>query len=272
MRRTPLSFLMLLALASAAGAQEPADSTRDLTAIKSDLARTKADLEAVKGQLAQVLRLLSQRGAQGSGAPSGPVRTSVADAPSLGRADAPVTLVEFSDFQCPFCGRFFATTLPALKKDYIDTGKLRYVLRDYPLDQLHPNARKAAEAAHCAGEQGKYWEMHDVLFQNQRALAPSQLAEYARALGVDGAAFDQCVSAGRYAPQIERGLTDGAAAGVQGTPGFVIGRTTAADTVEGTPIRGAQPVETFRRIIEQWLTQQTPAANRDSQANHDPRR
>ena len=266
MRRTPLSFLMLLALASAAGAQEPADSTRDLTAIKSDLARTNADLEAVKGQLAQVLRLLSQRSAHGSGAPSGPVRTSVADAPSLGRADAPVTLVEFSDFQCPFCGRFFATTLPALKKDYIDTGKLRYVFRDFPLDQLHPNARTAAVAAHCAGEQGKYWDMHDVLFQNQRALAPAQLAEYARTVGVAGAAFEQCVASGRYAPQIERGLTDGATAGVQGTPGFVIGRTTAADTVEGTPIRGAQPVETFRRIIDQWLTQQTPAAN------HDPRR
>ncbi len=272
MRRTSLSVLMLLALASAARAQAPEDSTRDLTAIKSDLARTKADLEAVKGQLAQVLRLLSQRAAQGGAAPSGPVRASVANAPSLGRADAPVTLVEFSDFQCPFCGRFFATTLPTLKQDYIDTGKLRYVFRDFPLDQLHPNARMAAEAAHCAGERGKYWEMHDVLFQNQRALAPSQLAEYARAVGVAGPEFEQCVASGRYAPQIERGLTDGAAAGVQGTPGFVIGRTTAADTVEGTPIRGAQPVEKFRRIIEQWLAQQTPAANRDSQANHDPRR
>ena len=158
-----------------------------------------------------MLRLLSQRSAQGGVAPSGPVRTSVADAPSLGRADAPVTLVEFSDFQCPFCGRFFATTLPALKQDYIDTGKLRYVFRDFPLDQLHPNARTAAVAAHCAGEQGKYWDMHDVLFQNQRALAPPQLAEYARAVGVAGPEFEQCVASGRYAPQIERGLTDGAA-------------------------------------------------------------
>ena len=266
MKRTLLAVLLFLARASAARAQAPADATGDGTAIKADLERIKGDLAEVKGQLAQVLRLLSQRSAQRGVALSGPVRTSVADAPSLGRADAPVTLVAFSDFQCPFCGRFFATTLPALKKDYIDTGKLRYVFRDFPLDQLHPNARKAAEAAHCAGEQGKYWEMHDVLFQNQRALAPSQLAEYARTVGVSGAAFEQCVASGRYAPQIERGVTDGAAAGVQGTPGFVIGRTTAADTVEGTPIRGAQPVETFRRIIEEWLAQQTPTAN------HGPRR
>ena len=265
MKRTALGALLLVALAATARAQAPADTTQDLSALRADLERTKADLEAVKSQLAQVIRLLGQRSTRGGAAPSGPVRTSVADAPSLGRADALVTLVEFSDFQCPFCARFFATTLPALKKDYIDTGKLRYVFRDFPLDQLHPNARKAAEAAHCAGEQGKYWEMHDVLFQNQRALAPAQLAEYARAVGVHGPEFDQCVSSDRYAPQIERGLMDGATAGVQGTPGFVIGRTTAADTVEGTAIRGAQPVETFRRIIDQWLTQQTPAANHDPQ-------
>src|SRR2546425_3089506 len=177
MKRTPLALLLVLALASTAWAQAPQDSTRDLRAIQADLEHVPADLAAVKGQLAQVLRLLSQRSAQGAIAPRGPVRTSVADAPSLGRADAPVTLVEFSDFQCPFCGRFFATTLPALKKDYIDTGKLRYVFRDFPLDQLHPHARMAAAAAHCAGEQGKYWDMHDVLFQNQRARSEEHTSE-----------------------------------------------------------------------------------------------
>src|SRR3989440_6854912 len=190
MRRTLLAALMLLALASATWAQAPADSTRDLRTIQADLERITADLATVKGQLAQVLRLLSQRSAQGGVAPSGPVRTSVADGPLLGRADAPVTLVEFADYQCPFCQRFFATTLPALKKDYIDTGKLRYVFRDFPLD-MHAHARQSAEAAHCAGEQGKYWAMHDALFQHQGALDPPQLAEYARAVGVDGAGFDQ---------------------------------------------------------------------------------
>jgi len=260
MRRILFPTLIIFTLASSVWAPAPQETPPDLTTIKAHLESVKADLQAVKSQLGQVLRLLSQRPVQGGIAASAPVHMSVADAPMLGRADAPVTLVEFSDYECPFCQRFFAMTFPALKKDYVDTGKVRYVFRDFPLDQLHPNAKKAAEAAYCAGEQGKYWEMHDVLFQNQRALAPSQLVEYARAVGVAGAAFDQCVSSGRYAPQIERGLIDGTAAGVQGTPGFVIGRTTAADTVEGTPIRGAQPVETFRRIIDQWLAQQ-PAAN-----------
>jgi len=256
MRRLRLPALLILALASSAWAQAPQETPRDLTAIKGDLERIKADLEAVKSQLGQVLRLLSQRPVQGGVAPSGPVRTSVADAPMLGRADAPVTLVEFSDYQCPFCQRFFATTLPALKQEYVDTGKVRYIFRDFPLDQIHPLARKAAEAAHCAGEHAKYWEMHDVLFQNQRALAPLQLAEHARTVGVEGAKFDECLSSGRHAARVERGLADGAAVGVQGTPTFVVGKTKAGDVVEGTPIRGAQPLETFRRIIDQALAEQ----------------
>src|SRR3989454_11269372 len=100
-----------------------------------------------------------------------------------------------------------------LDKTSVDTGKVRYVFRDFPLDQMHPQARKAAEAAHCAGEQGKYWEMHEVLFQSQRALAPPQLAEHARTVGVDGSKFDECLSSGRHPARVERGLTDGAAVG-----------------------------------------------------------
>lgn len=186
--------------------------------------------------------------------PAGPVRARVAEGPSLGRVDAPVTIVEFSDYQCPFCQRFFTTTFPILKKEYIESGKVRYVFRDYPLAQLHPNARRAAEAAHCAGEQGKYWEMHDLLFQNQQSLAPPELGEHARSLGLNGEAFRRCLASGRNTPRVDRGVADGAAAGVQGTPGFVIGLTKPGDTVEGTPLRGALPLETFRQIIEQLLT------------------
>jgi protein-disulfide isomerase len=255
-RRMLRPVLMILALASSASAQAPQDPSSDLTAVKADLEQIKADLEAVKSQLGQVLRLLSQRPVQGGAATSGPVRTSVADAPMLGRADAPVTLIEFSDYQCPFCQRFFSTTLSAIKKQYVDTGKVRYVFRDFPLDQIHPQAHKAAEAAHCAGEQGKYWEMHDLLFQNQKALAPPQLAEHARTVGVDGAKFDECLSSGRHAARVDRGRADGAAVGVQATPTFVVGKTKPGDVVEGTPIRGAQPLETFRRFIDQKLAEQ----------------
>ena len=254
--RRMIPVLMILALASSVRAQAPQDAPRELTAIEADLAQIKADLAAVKNQLGQLMRLLSQRPADGRITTSGPVRTSLGDAPMLGRADAPVTLVEFSDYQCPFCQRFFATTLSALKKHYVDTGKVRYVFRDFPLDQMHPQARKAAEAAHCAVEQGKYWEMHEVLFQNQRTLAPPQLTVHARTVGVDGSKFDECLSSGRHAARVERGLADGTAVGVQGTPTFVVGKTKAGDVVEGTPIRGAQTLEMFRRIIDQTLAEQ----------------
>jgi protein-disulfide isomerase len=173
----------------------------------------------------------------------------------LGRPDAPVTIVEFSDYQCPFCQRFFAATLPTLKTEYIDAGKVRYVFRDYPIDKLHPLARKAAEAAHCAGDQGKYWEMHDMLFQNQNALAVAQLTDHARTLGLNVRTFDECLSSGMHAARVARGVTDAATAGVQGTPGFVIGKTTAGDVIVGTPVRGARPVETFRQIIDRALAQ-----------------
>ena len=253
-RNLLIPALAILFGAPALRAQTAADSTREVAAMRADLEHIKADEEIIKSQLAQILRMLSQRPAQARAAPTGPVRTNVTDAPSLGRADAPVTIVEFSDYQCPFCKRFYATTLPALKKEYIDAGKVRYVFRDFPLEELHSHARKAAEAAHCAGEQGKYWQMHDALFQNQAALALPQLAEHARSLDLDSLEFDRCMSSGRNAARIDRGVAEGTAAGVQGTPGFVIGSTKKGDMVEGTFIRGAQPLSTFRQIIEQLLT------------------
>ena len=252
---------MLIVLAPVVWGQAPQHSPEDLAAIKADLEGIKSDLAALKSQLEQVLRLVGQRAGPGGGpgpgeAPSAPVRASLAVGPMLGRADAPVTLVEFSDYQCPFCQRFFTSVFPVLKKEYIDTGKVRYVFRDFPLDQLHPQARKAAEAAHCAGEEGKYWEMHEVLFRNQRALAATQLPEHARAAGVNGAKLDECLASGRYAVRVAQGVTDGSAIGVRGTPTFVVGKTTAGDFVHGVPLRGAQPLETFRRVIDQALNEQ----------------
>jgi protein-disulfide isomerase len=266
MKLMRLQALMILVLASPASGQSSSDSTRELAAIRAELGQIKADLDTVRRQLGQVLLLLNQRPAQAAAAPTRPVRASVADAPILGRPDAPVTIVEFSDYQCPFCQRFFATTLPELKRDYIETGKVRYVFRDFPLDQLHPQARKAAEAAHCAGEHGRFWEMHDVMFQNRAALGAPQLTAYSRRIGLDVAAFEACLASGRYAARIERGLTDGAAAGVRGTPSFLVGKSQSGDIVEGTFIRGAQPVETFRRIIDQILAEiadQSAAARRE---------
>ena len=141
--------------------------------------------------------------AQAPTQPTAPQRyqVSLEDDPVKGNANAPVTVVEFSDFQCPFCSRFFTQTLPALQENYIDTGKIKLVYKDLPLDNLHPNARPAHIAAECADEQGKFWEYHDVLFEKQSEWSrlsstdlSSQLNQYATSMGLNSASFDSCVS------------------------------------------------------------------------------
>src|SRR5437773_10547832 len=189
------------------GAEDPA-----LAAIRADLDRVREELAAMRGEL-RALRELLQRLAAPSQPPARMTATvTTGDNPELGRRDAPVTIVEFSDYQCPFCRQFVTTTLPALKSTYVDAGKLRWVFRDFPLDHIHPYARKASEAARCAGEQGKYWEMHDALFQSQQ-LAPEQLPEQASRLGLDGGAFAACLASGKYAAVVQKNFNDGAAAG-----------------------------------------------------------
>ena len=183
---------------------------------------------------------------------------SVGDSPILGKPDAPVTVIEFSDYQCPFCQKFFTSTLPEIKKDYIDTGKVRYVFRDFPLDSIHPQARKSAEAAHCAGEQGKYWEMHDVLFKNQRALMADNLKGFARDLGLEVDAFNTCLDQGKLATVVSAHQAAGSAAGITGTPGFFIGKTTANGQFEATFIKGSQPITAFRQVIDRLLEGQKP--------------
>jgi protein-disulfide isomerase len=245
-----LAMLAGLALSAAA----PPAQAQSEPATKADIEAIRSELEALRKELGAIRDLLTRP--PGRQAPPQPTtaRVSIDDDPILGSVDAPVTLVEFSDYQCPFCKRFFDTTLPALKTEYIETGKLRYVFRDFPLDQIHPFARKAAEAAHCTGDQGKYWEMHDVMFQNQRALQDEQLRAHAEGLGgIDMAAFEDCLTSGKYSAEVQKDFEAGAAAGVRGTPGFFLGRSTPDGTFEGTFIRGAQPIQVFRSAIERLL-------------------
>ena len=173
-----------------------------------------------------------------------PVRFEVDDptAPSLGPANAPVTLVEFSDFQCPFCGAFHPT-LKRLHEAYGD--KLRIVYRQYPIASLHPNAVKAAEASLCAHDQGKFWEAHDVMFQEQKGLAVRDLKAIAGRLGMDQKKFDTCLDTGRYTEKVQDDLAQGGRAGVNGTPALFVNGV----VIEG----GAVPYETMVRAIDTEL-------------------
>jgi protein-disulfide isomerase len=162
--------------------------------------------------------------------------------PSLGRASAPVTLIEFSDFQCPFCQRV-EPTLKRLRETYGD--KVRIVWKDFPLTQIHPQAFKAGEAAHCAGDQGKYWEYHDRLFANQQLLQPEDLKKHASDLGLDAAAFGSCLDSSKYGERVRNGVAEGTRLGVNSTPTIYI---------NGRMLSGAQPYETFVSVIDEELS------------------
>jgi protein-disulfide isomerase len=165
-----------------------------------------------------------------------------------GAADAPVLMIEFSDYECPFCNRYVTSTLPRIREQYIDTGKLRYVYRDLPLNSIHPKAQAAAEAARCAGDQSKYWEMHDQLFGRQaewqggdeQALFGAMAGE----LGLDTQAFNACLAEGRYTEYVQRQTDEGLQIGIAGTPAFIIGDQF---------LSGAQPFEVFQQVIERQL-------------------
>jgi protein-disulfide isomerase len=162
-------------------------------------------------------------------------------APFKGGINAPVTIVEFTDFHCPFCKRVLPT-LSQISAKYGDQVKLVY--KDFPIDKLHPGARRGHEAARCAGEQGKFWPYHDKLFANAPKAGPDDLKAYAKEVGLDSAAFDTCVRNGKYQSAVQKDIDEGGAAGVTGTPAFFI---------NGRLLSGAQPLESFARVIDDEL-------------------
>ncbi|MGH2536358.1 MAG: DsbA family protein [Candidatus Promineifilaceae bacterium] len=180
--------------------------------------------------------------------PSGPVEVEIGDAFSLGEAEAPITIVEFTDYQCPFCQRHFAETLPQLTEQYISTGVVRYVIKDMPLNSIHPQAAEAAEAARCADDQGAYLEMHDTLFERQRewsGQAPTEIfVNFAEELGLDAAAFRACLTSGQHEAAVNADLRQGAELGITGTPTFFL---------NGNMLSGAQPYAVFERAISELL-------------------
>jgi protein-disulfide isomerase len=185
---------------------------------------------------------------QGAGAaspasesPAKPVKVDVSGAPAQGPADAKVTMVEFVDFECPFCGRYARDTLPQLRREYGD--RIRYVSRQFPLD-IHPNADRAALAAECAGEQGRYWPFHDVLFKHQEALGKPDLADYAREVGLDMGRYESCLRDPATDARVQHDIEDGRRYGVTGTPAFFI---------DGRLVSGAQPFAQFKSALDAAL-------------------
>jgi protein-disulfide isomerase len=171
----------------------------------------------------------------------------------LGRADAPLTMVEFTDLQCPFCRQFALGAFDEIKKNWIDTGKLRFISRDFPLE-FHAQALPAARAARCAGEQGKFWEMRLSLVRNANLLSADYITKTGTDLNLEAKPFADCRASTKYDAEIGAELQEGTRLGLSGTPTFVVGRTTAAG-VEGPMIVGALPYAQFDAKLKALLQQ-----------------
>lgn len=222
--------------------------------VEEEIAELREEVSEIKKDLQEIKRFLQLNSRRPGRRPSSKIAAaSIDDDPILGDRDAPITLIEFSDYQCPFCGRFFRQTLPQIEKEFIQTGKVRYVFRDFPVQSLHPEAQKAAEAAECAGEQGKYWEFHDLIFQNQKAMKITDLKRYATALHLEIEGFNECLNSGRKFEEVRLDFEAGEKAGVRGTPSFILGRTTPDGNIRGAFIVGAQPFSVFKATIEELL-------------------
>lgn len=220
---------------------------------------TQEQASAILLELRQIRILLERQLAQTAAAarppepPPPPERATVGlgDELSLGAANAPVTMIEFTDLQCTFCKRFHDTTFAEIKKNYIDTGKVRFIHRDLPLD-FHEHAVRAAIGARCAGEQGKFWPMRDALISQANALSPEVIVGTARKLGVNMDAYQACVDSGKYKAPVERDLNDALKLEVDGTPTFFIGKS-AKGAIEGKRVVGAHPYPVFERAIQEAM-------------------
>ncbi|MBT3835687.1 thioredoxin domain-containing protein [Candidatus Woesearchaeota archaeon] len=187
-------------------------------------------------------------------APTVDMKSLLDDDAVKGDKNAPVTIVEWSDFGCFFCEKFYVETLGQIEEEYVKTGKVKIVYRDFPWEEAHPGATKAAEAAECAADQGKFWEMHDMIFEDKiegGVGGVTAYKQYASKLGLNTKNFNTCLDSGKYADEIEKDKKDGIIAGIKGTPGFIIGPSDG----KGVLVSGAQPFAVFKLGIDKLLAE-----------------
>ncbi|MCU1336556.1 MAG: protein-disulfide isomerase DsbG-like protein [Bryobacterales bacterium] len=247
----PVAMAVLLAGTLAISPAFGQSADEELRALRKDMEALRASQVEMQKTLQVVKDIL-----MGKQPPMEDVYISTAGAHSLGDTKAKVLLVEFSDYQCPYCGRYANDTFSKLIDSYVKTGKVRYALRNFPIQQLHPLAEKAAEAAECAGDQGRYWEMHERLFKNQQALDVKEMPGHAVALGLDQAKFQQCFDSGKFAAKVIGDVADGTKLKVSGTPMFYFGYPDDKDPSKLKAVKllsGAQPLNAFTEILDELL-------------------
>jgi protein-disulfide isomerase len=213
---------------------------------------TREQADEILKELRQIRQLLEKQQAQAPQAQGEQVvkaKVNLEGFAMLGSKEAPLTIVEFTDYQCPFCQRFHTTAFPDLKKNYIDTGKVRFYSRDMPLD-FHPDAMRAAEAARCASDQGQFWRLRDVMGANPNKLDMDSLVADVTNLKMDVKAFRACVESEKYKSAVQTDVMEAMKIGANGTPTFVVGKSTP-NGVDGELMVGAQPYPMFEEKLQE---------------------
>ena len=263
LRRAAMAAV-LVATAAAAPRGEQAAKSDDPQALQKRIAALEAGQQAILKELQEIKALLASRSApplpaapaspSASPGPAAPVPIAIVNSASHGAADAKLTIVEFSDFECPFCGRYSRETYAQIQREYVDTGKVRYVFRNLPLENSHPQAFGAAVAGECARTQGKFWEMHDRMFANQRALTPPLLTKTAESLGLNLAAFQACVAGEAATKKVRQDMADAAVLGANATPMFYIGVVEKDGRLRAIRrVQGAKVFQVFKSVIDPIL-------------------
>lgn len=259
LQRTVIAVVLITISALVAYGSAYAEDTlqSSIESLRDEVRALREAQQGVKHDLGEIKKLLERK--------EEPLRKDPAQAklllnegPAKGEPSAKIVVVEFSDYECPFCAQHFRDTLPKIERDYISTGKIRYLFRNFPIESRHKNAMFAAEAGLCAGDQGKYWEMHDFLFTTQGKVNKDQAIAQAKTLRLELGVFQRCLDERAKQEAVRTDLRSGTAAGVTGTPAFFIGRAEnlEKDTMQLEVYRiisGAEPYETFQTAIDSLL-------------------
>ena len=248
-----LLFLAPILVFVVACSNPAAQGPKDAESLRKEIDTLKAQQAEMEKSLAEVREFLKAATGGRFGAPS-LVNSSfdLNGAPANGQQSAPVTLVEISDYHCPFCRRHVQQTQPRLYSDYVQTGKVRHVFIHYPIAQLHPDAYKSHEAASCAGDQGKFWDLHTKLF-DAPLKTPEQLSGVAQSAGLDVAAFRACLDSGKHASAVKESVARVQKLNINGTPMFLVGRTPSGSQPMKVAkiIEGAQSFDAFKAAIDE---------------------
>lgn len=231
---------------------QPRPATADqISEIESQVKSLSVNQQRIEKKISAILDVLS-----GKKPPLEDVFVGLSGHPSLGSGNARLVMVEFTDFQCPFCAEYVRTTFPRIMADYVKTGKMRYVIRNFPLEDSHPFAKRAAETGLCAQQQGKFWPLHDYFFAHQDRLGSDQTVDGLSAVGLDPASIRRCIESGMSAVSLQEDMAEGRELGIAGTPTFFLGYVDQSDPSRMRAVRsivGGAPLREFQSAVEQTL-------------------